>query len=155
MAFTNNLRFPGQYYDKETGLHYNYFRDYDPNTGRYLESDPIGLAGGINTYGYVNGNPVNYIDLDGLQRGRTGRGRDNDERGRDISTPSTQSGSCPPPEDEEERCKTIIRGCRQGCVDEWVDDPLFVQKWGGSNGNEAIKNCIAVCAESFDCNYSR
>ena len=41
----NNLRFPGQYFDRETGLHYNYFRDYEPRTGRYIESDPIGLAG--------------------------------------------------------------------------------------------------------------
>jgi RHS repeat-associated protein len=65
-AFVYNLRFPGQYYDQSTGLHYNWFRDYDPVTGRYLESDPIGLRGGLNTYTYVTGNPVNAIDRYGL-----------------------------------------------------------------------------------------
>jgi RHS repeat-associated protein len=60
-----SLRFPGQLYDKESGLHQNYFRDYDPILGRYIESDPIGLEGGLNTYGYVYQNPVRFIDPDG------------------------------------------------------------------------------------------
>jgi RHS repeat-associated protein len=53
-------------YDAETGLYYNYFRHYDPKTGTYPQPDPIGLQGGINTYSYVGGNPVNFIDPLGL-----------------------------------------------------------------------------------------
>ena len=65
-GYVYNLRFPGQYYDMETGFHYNMFRDYDRTTGRYVQSDPIGLRGGLSTYGYVNGNPLAYIDPYGL-----------------------------------------------------------------------------------------
>jgi RHS repeat-associated protein len=60
------LRFPGQYLDEETGLHYNYQRDYDPTIGRYVESDPIGLGGGLNTFGYANAQPLRWTDPFGL-----------------------------------------------------------------------------------------
>jgi RHS repeat-associated protein len=62
----NPLRFPGQYYDQETGLHHNYFRDYDLSLGRYVQSDPIGLGGGLNTYAYANANPLRFVDKRGL-----------------------------------------------------------------------------------------
>ncbi len=61
-TITSNLRLPGQYEDAETGLHYNFRRYYDSETGRYVSQDPIGLEGGVNVYSYANGNPILYID---------------------------------------------------------------------------------------------
>ena len=75
LHFIYNPRFAGQYFDQETRLNYNYFRDYDTGTGRYVESDPIGLEGGsYSTYAYVEGNPLWYIDEDGLMGNAPGHG---------------------------------------------------------------------------------
>jgi RHS repeat-associated protein len=63
----NPFRFPGQYYDPETGLHYNYFRYYNPQTGRYITPDPIGLKGGMNLLVYIWNNPINQTDPFGLE----------------------------------------------------------------------------------------
>src|ERR1700674_1496564 len=92
--FSYNPRFPGQYFDAETGLFYNYYRDYDPRTGRYVESDPIGLIGGLNTYNYVEGNPISYVDPIGLWPG--GRYSSADAAGiqaiKDINPQSIREG---------------------------------------------------------------
>ena len=69
-----NVRAPGQYHDRETGLHYNYFRYYDPSTGRYITSDPIGQAGGLNTYTYVENRPLYWTDPFGLDSTSIGFG---------------------------------------------------------------------------------
>ena len=68
VPFVLDMRFPGQRYDSASGMNYNYFRDYDPSSGRYVQSDPIGLDGGISTYGYVGGNPLSFYDPLGLER---------------------------------------------------------------------------------------
>ncbi len=66
-AFDFPLRFPGQYFDKETNLNDNYHREYDSSLGRYIESDPIGLRGGFNGYAYVKNVPLGLIDPLGLR----------------------------------------------------------------------------------------
>jgi RHS repeat-associated protein len=67
LRWGRNAILPGQYYDVETGLNYNYFRDYDPGTGRYVESDPIGLAGGSwSIYTYAGSDPIDQVDYFGL-----------------------------------------------------------------------------------------
>ncbi|WP_018079194.1 RHS repeat-associated core domain-containing protein [Thiobacillus denitrificans] len=73
-SVTVNLRLPGQYYDAETGLHQNWNRTYHTGLGRYLESDPIGLAGGVNTYAYTLSNPLRWVDPLGLDVGAPGFG---------------------------------------------------------------------------------
>jgi RHS repeat-associated protein len=63
---TNNLRFPGQYFLIEDGLHYNWHRQYDPTLGRYTRADPLGFRGGSSLYQYAFSNPLNFIDSTGL-----------------------------------------------------------------------------------------
>ncbi|KWC38218.1 hypothetical protein WL48_10955 [Burkholderia ubonensis] len=84
-----NLRFPGHYFDAETGLHYNRFRSYSPELGRYLQSDPIGQSGGINLYAYV-ANPIVRVDILGLQdpcEGRNPKPEDDTESAKDTHEP--------------------------------------------------------------------
>ena len=76
----------------ETGLNYNYFRDYDPLTGKYVESDPVGLRAGINTYAYVGDGPISFFDPDGLGKegGQTSIGGDDPAMPKSINKSSSQ-----------------------------------------------------------------
>lgn len=67
LQVSKKLQFPGHYYDEESGLYYNRNRYYNPKTGRYFSSDPIGFRGGLNLYAYSGGNPLTYFDNLGLK----------------------------------------------------------------------------------------
>jgi RHS repeat-associated protein len=93
-AFEMPLRFPGQYADKETNLGYNYFRNYDPTIGRFGESDPLGLLGGLNTYAYVDNNALSFIDPSGLEAVRCRRGNGSEPGGQLYGIVTQHSYSC-------------------------------------------------------------
>lgn len=110
-TITNNLRFPGQYYDAETGLNYNYYRDYNPAIGRYLTWDPVLMVTGdpripyllnfilneplkLNPYLYVANDPVNWVDIFGLEQCKD-NGKDKDKgKDKDVKCPPGLESIC-------------------------------------------------------------
>jgi RHS repeat-associated protein len=113
-----NVRFPGQYFDAETGLHYNHHRDYNPILARYIESDPIGLNGGLNTYTYVLNNPLNFIDPLGLRWETVGidyHGMKNWGMGIANRLANLEEGTIASP-------KNCV-GCTRDVIQEWIPHP--------------------------------
>jgi RHS repeat-associated protein len=132
-AAENNLRFPGQYYDEETGLHYNYFRDYSSVTGRYIQTDPIGLEGGLNVYVYVRNAPLENIDVKGLQSS-------------DPRLPCVNPKKCSPFAPDQFYCAKAMGNCKESCL----SCCALLQLRGYAQGpcNVECKALISGCGES-------
>jgi RHS repeat-associated protein len=161
-AFVYNLRFPGQYFDNESGLHYNYYRDFDSATGRYVQSDPIGLDGGLNTYSYGYSNPLHYFDMFGLDvkvcfypHGVTHVGFGvGSEPGTHGFYPRRRSPSFPgevreDPQDEPRECKTIPSKqdqdrCMLNCRLKRAKDPGWY-RIGDRQCTSFVRDCMRKC----------
>ena len=121
-TFKYALRFPGQNYDAETGTHYNYFRDYDPTIGRYEQSDPIGLQGGLNTYVYVANDPVELTD----------------PRGQNVHGNWCGPGGAGPAIDGVDQCCKDHDGCYDKCKADWKNHMFGT---GGSDTQSEMTAC--------------
>jgi RHS repeat-associated protein len=134
---TLNLRFPGQYADGESGTYNNYFRDYDPAIGRYVDSDPIGLRGGLNLFAYVSNNPLRYSDPYGLSSKEDGE--------------ETRAECIKRAGDWVLDCRYLYdlnyKGCVLGCIALSRVCPLKIPSC-------ALENCKKVC-DKWDAQASR
>gem|GEM_PF-1977971 len=144
-----SLRFPGQQYEANSGLHYNYFRDYEPSTGRYVESDPIGLRGGISTYGYVGGSPIAQIDPKGLTAWRCRRPLCPEGT---INCTSGERG--PPVANHSYLCVTRLDGsieCGGQSTDDWGVHPTPGRPTRPNEDSYNERSCDVVDDDSNRC----
>lgn len=118
-----NLRYPGQYFDEESNLSYNYFRNYDARTGRYTQFDPIGLRGGWNGYAYVDNSPLTKTDPNGLQALPTPWGP--------MPAPVVPTPSAPSPGGYDPRTDTFTPGTSRP-LPGWLND--FIDRCMESRG---------------------
>jgi RHS repeat-associated protein len=148
-SVVNNFRFPGQYYDQETGLHYNYHRYYDPRIGRYLTPDPshgvqprgIGipyflpsilyLPQELNLYPYVQNNPTNLADFEGLAVPMWLPELRNTRPGVRLSSPNRIWSRC---EEREENCLAKRLGIFLVCIGQTI-----------STSQDEIEICGPIC----------
>jgi RHS repeat-associated protein len=133
------LRFPGHYHDVETGLHYNRFRYYSPELGRYLQSDPAGQEGGINLYAYPV-NPLTGADIDGLRGRGGGTGRRSGRKGRRPPT-GAGAGCARPFEDRVTRADRRL-------VNQMLKKGPLVLREGDEAYRDAVRRDLYVMAST-------
>ncbi|MFO1434507.1 MAG: RHS repeat-associated core domain-containing protein [Candidatus Competibacteraceae bacterium] len=129
-----NLRFAGHYFDPELGLHYNRFRHYDPRLGRYLQSDPWGIAGGVNLYAY-RVNPLFEVDVRGLGEENKKKGEPCPEQG--PETEGSTPGAGKPPPNDDDLWRQVFNATNDRKVTEGAIDPRTGQVVIASSGPEA------------------
>ena len=108
---------PGQYFHAETQTHYNYFRDYNPQTGRYQQSDPLGWSGHTDAYGYVKGAPLTYVDLNGEAYKRPGRTSNKQQKDAMQGQPCSTCGAVGQKNFADHKTPLVVEHCFTGSVD--------------------------------------
>lgn len=156
VPFVFELRFPGQFFDRETGTSYNYFRDYDPVIGRYMQNDPIGLYAGINTYAYVRAFPLGLADPRGLLYPELEKlFKDSVGRLRDLMM-GTPAGPITGMAIGQRICESgfgMIRDsdgmCRGECLLKIPVDPHTETSNMGGGVNSFLEDCVANCVKEI------
>jgi RHS repeat-associated protein len=153
-----DTRFPGQWFQIEAGLHYNWHRHYDPTIGRYTQPDPRGFVDGPSIYSYARATPYIYVDPDGRAAQVC------------ILSPAACAAlitktvemclvvaaalvaQMAGDDAEKRRCQVVLRGCKQGCTDVYVDRPWDLPG-SGNNLQPRWVRCVKDCMKEHNCPY--